>query len=561
LTPLVIITACSGDSQEFTAANRPLTPDAPEFTPKALPTSEQPVTGDWIYRNIRSEPETLNPIIATDFGEHIVNYGLSGQVHESLLYMDPRTFQWRPLLAQSWEESEDHLVFTFHLRKGVRWHNGQPFTAEDVIYTMDRLLDLKVRSEHKRYAFKDLDTYEALDDYTVRFTMKKPYFLSIDALGQAQTFTIVSKSVFDDGQDINSHSAGRAPVGTGPYKFKRWKTGREIVLERNEEYWGESIGRQGYLDRIIFRVVPDMSAAVQMVKAGEIDFLVDIREDQWVKQLNSASFSASFNKHQFYTPQYSYIGWNMKRPFFSDKRVRRAMTQLTNRQEFLDQVMHGLGWVVSGDAFFDGPNYDPNILPLPFDPQEAKRLLDEAGWVDSDGDGIRDKDGVKFEFMFLIPNTSKQGEQIAVLLKEETDKVGITMTIQKIEWALFVQRLLEKNFDVVLLRWISEWRSDPYQVWHSESAGPNGSNHVSFINEQADRIIEELRGTYDEQKRIELFHRFHRILHEEQAYTFLHTRAELIAVNKRIHGVQTFSLVPGYDLLEWWVPKEEQKYN
>ncbi len=519
--------------------------------------AEQPVTGDWLLRSLRTEPGTLNPIVATDFSESLINGGMSGHIYETLIYRDPRTLKFEPLLAESWEESPDHLTYKFHLRQDVRWHNGTPFTASDILYSYERIRDPKVKAAHLRSYYQNVERLEALDDFTVRFTFSKPEYPSFEAAG---SIPIVCKSVFDDGQDFNTHPAGRSPVGTGPYKFKSWTTGQEIVLERNPEYWGEAIGRGGHVDRIVFRLAQDPTTALQMLKAGQIDVLTDIRAVQWAKQMSSKSFEEKFNKFKFHTPQYSYIGWNGLRPFFADKRCRRAMTQLFNREEFAEKVLYGLSEVISGGLFFQSPYYDTSIKPWPYDPEAARRLLDEAGWVDHDGDGIRDKDGAKFEFTFSLPVESKDGEKIATLLKEELEKVGIIMHIEKQEWALFIERVHEKNFDATTLRWMSPWSVDLFQIWHSSSAGPGGSNAISYNNPEVDQIAEALRSTFDEEERIKLCHRFHRIVHEEQPYTFLFCDAELMAVDKRFEGAQTFRIRPGYELLEWWVPKALQKY-
>jgi len=519
--------------------------------------SDEPVRGDWLIRRLQAEPGTLNPIVASDAYESRVNYGMSGQVYETLVYRNPRTLKFDPLLAESWEESPDHLIHTFHLRKGVKWHNGQPFTTADILYSYERIMDPRVQAAHLRSYFKNLKKVAILDDITMQFTFSKPDYLSFESIGG---MPIVAKSVFDDGQDFNTHPAGRAPVGTGPYRFKRWKTGQEIVIERDPNYWGEVYGRKVYLDQIVFRFVPDPTTALQQLEAGELDMMTRILQIHWAKKLNSKRFTRKFNKYEYYVPTFSYIGWNSRRPYFSDKRVRRAMTQMIDREKFVEKVLYGLGQVISGPLFFLSPYYDSSIKPWPYDPEAAKRLLDEAGWIDHDGDGIRDKDGVQFEFTFSTAAGSKNAEKIATLLKEELQRAGVVMNIERLEWALFIEKTQKKEFDANTLSWISPWSVDLYQIWHSSSAGANGSNYTSFKNKEADEIIEQLRQTFDEEQRIRLCHRFHRIAHEEQPYTFMYTGAELIAVDKRFEGVETFKLRPGYDLLEWWSPKALQAY-
>jgi peptide/nickel transport system substrate-binding protein len=185
-------------------------------------------------------------------------------------------------------------------------------------------------------------------------------------------------------------------------------------------------------------------------------------------------------------------------------------------------------------------------------------LLDQAGWVDHDGDGIRDKDGVKFEFEFLIPNGSETGDKISTILKEELDKVGIRMNIRNTEWAVFTTRLNERKFDAVTLGWSMGVETDPYQIWHSSQL-EQGSNFVGFSNREADRLIDEARTEFNRDKRIELYRKFSKIVHEEQPYTFLFCRKSTVALNKRFKGVVVYPL--GLEPREWFVPPLLRRYE
>ncbi len=329
-----------------------------------------------------------------------------------------------------------------------------------------------------------------MNEHTVKFTYARPYFLALEFCGG---IPIVPKHIFEKG-DFNTNPAGRAPVGTGPYRFVKWTTGREVVLEKNNDYWG----KKPHLDKIVFRIITDPSVALQVLKRQELD-IASLTPIQWEKQTSSPDFEKHFDKYSYYTPNYSYIGWNSARPFFSDKRVRTAMTHLVNRELILEKIMFNLGAVVTNPFYINSPEYDKDIKPISYDPAEAKRLLDEAGWTDHDGDGIRDKDGVKFAFEFLIPGGSETGEKIATILKEELDHVGIAMDIRKTEWAVFTMRLNERKFDAVTLAWSMGVESDPYQIWSSTQA-ESGSNFVGFKNAEADRLIEQARQEFDRQK-------------------------------------------------------------
>ena len=534
---LSVIISCGGSNESEGVSNEETYLDGVNL---------EPVEGDWLIYNLGAEPGTLNPITATDAYESIVN---SGKIYETLVKRDNKTLEIIPLLAESWEVSEDKLTFTFHLRRGVKWHDGYPFTAHDVVFSYEKIMDPEVDAPHLRAYYKDIKSIEAIDDYTVRCSYSKPYFLALEFCGG---IPIVPKHVFEKG-DFNTNPAGRAPVGTGPYRFVKWNTGEEIILDRNEDYWG----KKPYIKGIVFKIISDPTVALQVLKREEID-LTGLTPIQWARQTSSQRFKKNFRKLSYFTPNYSYIGWNTRRPFFSDKRVRRAMTHLVNRELILEKILYNLGEIVTNPFYIYSPEYDHSIKPYPYDPVEAKKLLDEAGWVDHDGDGIRDKDGVKFEFEFLIPSGSITAEQIATILEEELKRVGIRMRIRRLEWAVFVKHLEERRFDAVTLAWSMGVESDPYQVWHSSQA-ERGSNFVGFKNDEADRIMEQARKEFDKAKRVRLFRKLAKIIHEEQPYTFLFCRKSTVALHKRFRGVKVYPL--GIDPLEWYVPLPFQKYR
>jgi peptide/nickel transport system substrate-binding protein len=504
-----------------------------------------PVIGDWLVLRINSEPATLNPITATDAYESQIN----GYVYESLLTLDNQTLDHIPKLAESWSVSEDQKQLTFVLKEGLHWQDGEPLTAQDVLYTFDRARDPEVDAPHLRSYYKDLTSVEILDERTVQFTYSFPYFKALDMIGG---LNIIPRHIFER-EDFNTHSAGRAPIGSGPYRFSKWSTGKEIVLERYPEYWG----KPHYIQRIVFRILTDETVALQVLKKGDLDFM-GLQPIQWERQTKTKEFSYNFKKIRYPSLGYSYIGWNNQKDLFADKRVRRAMTMLMDRESFVKNIWYGLGTVISGNFFLKSPDYDASIEPWPYDPDGAVKLLTEAGWTDSDGDGVLDRKGVSFRFEFTYSSGSTTGEKIATMLQESLSKVGIEMSIRQLEWALFTQLLDDRAFDAVTLGWSLPVLADPYQVWHSSQA-EKGSNYIGFINEETDRILEQSRTEFDREKRATMYRRFHRILHEEQPYTFLFNRDNLVALDTRFTNVIEYPL--GTDSTEWWVPATRQRYR
>jgi peptide/nickel transport system substrate-binding protein len=505
--------------------------------------------GDWLVYGLGAEPANLNPVIYKDF------YGgmVLGRIFEGLMEYDSDTLEFKPVLAQSYQVSEDGLSTTFRLKPDIHFSDGVPITADDVVFSYQTIINPGVDAANIANYYMNFKDVIKIDSRTVKFVMKEPYFKSFE---MAAFTSILPKHVyqFKDPSEFNKHRTN--PVGSGPYVFEKWDVGREISLRRNENYWGQ----RPKIDKVVFRIITNDVAAVQALRSHTIDFL-EPKPGQYDALSRDKQFQEEFTCLNYYSPGagYRYIGWNMNNSMFDDKRVRLAMTYLFDRQSILTQIFKGLGQVISGPFYTAGPQNDPNIKPWPFDPQKAKTLLEQAGWKDTNGDGILDKNGVSLKFRIMIVSGVQYQEQVAKLFKDEAAKVGIDVMLDPYEWSVFIERLNNREFDAMMGAWSGAVEEDPYQIWHSSQAAGRGSNHVAFKNPQADKLIEEARRTLDPAKRNVLYHEFARILHNEQPYTFLFTRPELRFIDKRFHNVKVHKL--GIDEREWYVPKNEQRYK
>ncbi|HQP47275.1 MAG TPA: peptide-binding protein [Spirochaetota bacterium] len=493
-----------------------------------------------LYIHLGAEPGNLNPITSTE----AVAGTITAHLYETLLERNYDTLELEPELAQRWEMSPNGLVYRFYLKKGVLWSDGVELTADDVVYSFNKLKSPDVESASWKVYFMDVSRIRRVDKYTVEFHCTQPYFMRLEFLGG---MPIVPKHIFDDGTDFNQHPAGRHPVGTGPYMFDRWDTNKRIVLKVNPRYRGNPPD----IRRVVYRVVPEENVALLMLKKGELDVMT-VSNLQWVRQTDTEKFKKDFHKLKYFTPNYNYIGWNSQREWFRDKRVRRAMTHLVNRKAILDKLLFGLGKIVTGTFYIFSDNYDPAIEPWPYDREKGIALLREAGWADSDKDGILDKNGKKFSFTFSIASASKFSERLAIILKEDLSKAGIEMNINRYEWAVFVKKLTEKDFDAVTLAWSLGYSGDPYQLWHSSQIN-EGSNYCGFLNAESDRIIEKARVEFDDKKRVQLFRRFNHILHDEQPYTFMFCNPSLVVVSRNFDNVKVHTM--GLNITEWKVRK------
>jgi peptide/nickel transport system substrate-binding protein len=399
-----------------------------------------------------------------------------------------------------------------------------------------------------------VDRYEKINDKEIKFYMKRVYFLSLGYLGSIYVFP---KHIYEyrDAREFNERRSN--PVGSGPYVFEKWDVGRQVVLRRNENYWGP----KPKIKKLVFSFITNTTAVLQAIMAGQVDYTRPM-PDQFAEKHNDEDFRKNFYCLSYWdalNTGYFWIGWNASRPFFADRRVRLAMTHLVDREAIRDHILRNPeAEIPTGTFYIYGPQNDPNIKPWPYDPERAKQLLDEAGWIDHDGDGIRDKDGVLFRFKYMISADLALHEQVAKLVKDSAARVGIEVILDPYEWSVFTQKFLKRDFDALNMSWGGDVEQDPYQIWHS-SQRQSGSNYVDFNNPEADALIEQARQTLDPDKRNALYHRFQRILHEEQPYTFVYTRPEQRFLNKRFQNVIIHKV--GINEREWYVPAQLQKYK
>jgi peptide/nickel transport system substrate-binding protein len=318
------------------------------------------------------------------------------------------------------------------------------------------------------------------------------------------------------------------------------------------------------MDKVVFKIINNTDAAFIELTNGNLDYHglrpLEFKEKSW-----SADFTKRFLKGVEYDSGYSYIGWNNVHPIFGDRRVRQAMTYMTDREGMVENLLFGLGETVEGPISKFRPEYHHDLQPYAYDPERALDLLEEAGWGDGDGDGILDKviEGQRqpFRFEVLVNSGNQTRKDIALTLQNELQDVGIDCQVRELDWSIFLQRVRGKDFDAVVLGWSGGvvFPPDGYQIWHSSQAEKNGSNYISFKNEEVDRILEEYRREFDLDKRIALYRRFQEVLHEEQPYTFLWTQRVARAYSRRFAGVNWYPA--GTDLQEWWVDAENQMYR
>ena len=487
---------------------------------------------------LASEPPHLNLLIQPDHGIRRIAHH---DIVESLFRIDPRKLTLEPELALSWKFSRGNRRLTIKLRQAVRWHDGRPFSAADVKFTIDAIFNPRVRAATARSALANLKSIKVLGAHEIQLDYREPLWISIYALAE---IPILPRHVYSLG-DLNRHPANSRPLGTGPFRFSRWTRGREIVVAKNRQYWGA----KPYLNRIRYLIVRDNAVAVKLLKQGALDIIERLPPQQWRRLQKPGLARLPYRLLRAPQPGYTFRGYNLRHPIFRDRRIRLAMTLLTDRQTIIEKFRHGLNRPTAGHFFHKSPYHDRSLKPHPYSPKRAQALLDQAGWRRG-ADGKRRLEGRPLAFSWLLPTASASLLPEARFFKEDLKRQGIELRIVTVDWATFLSRIRAHRFDMIALQWRPGIHDDPYAIWHSSQA-KGGANYISFADRAVDQILERARRTFDQAQRTRLYHRFEAILHRQQPYTFMYGACDLSVVARRVQGVYTSPL--GLVFRDWWV--------
>ncbi len=462
--------------------------------------------------------------------------------------------------------------FTFHLRKGVKFHDGQDFTAKDVEWSLALLKSPKNGMPNIQGYFDKVTECTVIDDYTVRISYGEQYWMALTVCGgylyiRPHKAWDPDNLLFKDPdaffKTFNQHPLMMKPIGTGSYKFSSFQKDVEVVVERNESWWGAKglpapANGQGP-DKIRFKIIKDIQAQLKALEKGEVDYVTAIPPEQFDSYFDNEAHRRDFAKVECVYPSFGYIGFNLRRDLWKDPKVRLAMAYgSADNPKFIKDVLKGRAELVCSPNYLYAPFYNEDLKPIPFDPKKAEELLAEAGWWDSDGDGILDKEGKKFEFEMLIremPPTMPAMQHL-LLMQSNLKKLGIKMDVRKMEMSVYLDRMEKGEFDVARAGWALSSppnHQDNFQIWHSTMIGESGSNHIAYANKEVDEILVQVRRELDPEKRRQLQLRFQKIIFDQQPYNFLWMPAELRAYSKKWRNVRFFVPRPCHSLNEWYL--------
>lgn len=582
LTSLIIFVSCSKNGKNV-SDNKKLDDAAISKVDTAGATE-----GDWLIIRELGDPDKLNIIVQTSAEAQEI----SSYIYENLNTQDPITYDMIPSIAELPQISEDHLTFIYKLKKEVIWSDGTPLTGEDVIFTMKAIKnpfvdDAPIRSYYEYV--KKIELYNN-DPNTIKVTMNKPNWKALYDVGLTPIMPkhvldpqgLMEKVSWEEMLDnktaaknpniqkfadfINSEEVSREPkyvIGTGPYVLEGWKTGQAVTIKKNTNYWDKK-NTPAYPEKIIFKTIQDNSASVVAAKNKEIDAMFVIAPIDFYKNLE--------NSDQFYLkkakptePGYTYIAWNEVNPLFKDPKVRMALSYLVDRKSMIDKILYGDAIPIQSPVYVYNKKYLNTELPeIPYNPEKAKQLLSEAGWKMNDK-GILEKtiDGKNIEFKFTFLNLNNPvRKQVLLVVIDALKKVGIAAELQELEATVFFNKQKKHEFDACYGGWAGTITpEDPYQIWHSSQVQGEGSNFISFINAESDRIIEDYRNEFDETKRIEICKNWQKLIYDQQPYTFLWTPNSRYIYDYRFKNTRWYNKRPSPTYNEWWVPKGSQKYT
>ena len=511
----------------------------PTSAPRADP-------GDALVVASIGEPSTLVPILAADSASaHIC-----GLVFNGLVKYD-KNLRLVGDLAKRWEILDHGLTIVFHLRRNVRWHDGQAFTAADVEYTYYALVDPNVRTPY-RGDFERVQSLQTVDDWTVRVTYREPF-----APGLASwTMPIMPRHLLK-GHDLQTTPFARRPIGTGPYRFVRWRAADRIELTANPDYFEGAPRVQWYL----YRIIPDAATTFLELQTEGVD-AADLTPLQYRRQTTTPFFDTHYHRFRYPSLGYAYLGYNLRLPMFQDRRVRQALNLAIDKVELVRGVLLGLGQVATGPFMPDSWAYNPEVRAAPYDPARANALLAEAGWIDRDGDGWLDHDGHPFTFTILTNQGNTSRALAAQIIQRRLREIGIDVHVRIIEWSAFLTNFIHKRqFEAVLLGWSLSPEPDPYDIWHSSKTREGEFNFIGYANPTVDHLLEAGRRTFVQADRAALYHQVHAILADEQPYCFLYIAEALPIVHARFRQVEAAPAGLEYNLIDWSVPHAEQRYQ
>lgn len=480
-------------------------------------------------------PSTISPLQPNVLGSNEILDLLFMKLHR----IDANG-KMKPELASSWEFSEDLKAITYYLRKDIKWWDGVPVTAEDVLYTYEKMVDPKTNYPFVS-SFNLIKKVELIDKYTIRFTFNQVYANLITD----SDIMPIPKHIYEK---IGDEFGKSKIVGNGPYRVKEWVPNSGLVLTANDDYYR---GRPP-LDEIIIKYYNNVEVMITDFEQGNLDFALNLSPAE-AKRLSG---NQNINVASKPGNSYIYIGWNLNNEFLKDKEIRKALTMAINRTQILNDIFLGMGKISLGPLPHSSWAFNENITTVEYNLEKAKNILMQRGFEDRNRNKILDKDGKDLTLTIIANVENPERVQILSYVTNYLTQLGIKVNAQRMDVNSFISALLNRKYDGFIMGWSVGDKIDPTLYWHSEPKRGK-FNFVSYKNTAVDSLIELGTVMLNRKKAKEVWSEFQRIVYEDQPYTFLIVPNEIAATYKRVKGTDHgLNLASAYT---YWIPEAERK--
>lgn len=493
-----------------------------------------------------AEPSNLIPFLATDSA----SAEISRLIFNGLLKYD-KNFNLTGDLAEGWEVLNNNKTILFRLRKDVCWQDGRPFTSADVEFTYSKIMDKNIPTPY-RGSFDKVKSVRCPDIQTVEVEYTEAFSPGLSSW----TMGIVPRHLLER-ENLSATTFSKHPVGTGPFKLRKWARGQQIELESNPSYYAGP----PLLARVVYRVIPDQSSLFLELETGGLD-LVGLTPLQFKKQTDSNFFRKNYRKYKYPSQSYTYLGFNLNQGLLREKKVRQAIDMAINKPEIIEGVLLGAGSVARGPFLPGTWADDAGCQTSAYNPSMAKAILSDLGWKDDNGDAYIEKDGKRFTLTLITNQGHEDRKRVCEIIQKDLKDIGIEVKILVVEWGSLIREYVnKKNFDALLIGWHLSPDPDVYDLFHSSKTAPGEFNFISYANPEVDRLLEQGRSEFDLNKRAEIYHKVQKIILDDRPYIFLFVPESLVMMHKRFKGVAPAPAGIAYNLEEWYVNRGEEKYR
>jgi ABC-type dipeptide transport system, periplasmic component len=510
-----------------------------------------PVDGGTVIRRLDGDIRTLNPILIDSRYDHYVTEYLFTPLLQLDAALLPTT---TGSLTDKYEISSDGKLYTFHLNPKATFSDGSPVRASDVVFTINKIVDPKSESAQFAGHFEQLDVAgtRAVDEHTVVVAFKEVLAPQVVAFNDVR---VIPERTYSQGDFKTAFSM--SAVGAGPYRLVRRVPGKEILLERRSDFWGV----RPHIQSVLFKVITDDTTAWNAMKRGDIDETI-ITSDIWLMESHRPELQKTMEFRRFYTLGYNFVAWNTRDPLLADKRVRRALAMCVDLESVINNLYHGTARAMNGPFTPDQWSFNPEVPVIRYNIDEAKRTLNSLGWLDTDGNGILDKNHKPFSLEMFVVGGNSTSNAFAQLYQSELKKIGVDLKITPLDPSAFFEHVLAGNYQMAYMSMDLDPDPDPRALYHSSQFPPGGQNFVYYNNPTADALMDQGRRELNHSKRVAIYRQLHAILADDQPYTWTVQVSLKWAVSKRLKNVKEskgwglYLWYPGE--LDWWIPKSQQ---